>query len=211
MQRKFILCPFRNGDFCLLIISVFLNSVYAITAQKSVINSKNLVQRIFFELLYRVYKTPKFLGYVLYECPSIKYVPSECWDFIHPTLQFTWIPFWWPLSQQCAVRFLPSPSAKKKTLKKLFRFIYHLWKSLLLNVLFSDSHVRADNPGGQCVKDNVGVKHIFEHLLGQFFSPWLKLKQSSKRFSNRHFSKYLPNNSRAHSNHHKNYAKTVLH
>ena len=113
MQRKFILCPFRNGDFCLLIISVFLNSVYAITAQKSVINSKNLVQRIFFELLYRVYKTPKFLGYVLYECPSIKYVPSECWDFIHPTLQFTWIPFWWPLSQQYAVRFLPSPSAKK--------------------------------------------------------------------------------------------------
>ena len=103
------------------------------------------------------------------------------------------------------------PQCLKKTLKKLLRFISHLWKRLLLNFLFSDSHVTADNPGGQCVKDNVGVKHIFEHLLGHFFSPWLKLKQSSKRFCNRHFSKYLANNSRTHSNHHKNYAKTVLH
>ena len=55
-----------------------------------------------------------------------------------------------------------------------------------------------------------GVEHIFEHLLGQYFLPWLKLKQSSKRCSHRHFSKYLQNNSRTHSNHHKNYAKTLF-
>ena len=77
MQRKFILCPFRNGNFCLLFISAFLNSVYGWTAQNSVINSKNFVQRIFFELLYRVYKISKFLGQTLYECPSIKYAPLE--------------------------------------------------------------------------------------------------------------------------------------
>ena len=63
MQRKFILCLFRNGDFCLLIFfSIFLNIVYGWTAQNSAINSKNFVQRMFFELLCRVYKTPKFGG-----------------------------------------------------------------------------------------------------------------------------------------------------
>ena len=87
MQRKFILCLFRNGDFCLLIFfSIFLNIVYGWTAQNSAINSKNFVQRIFFELLCRVYKTPKFGGNVLYECPSIKYVPSKLCSFIHPVL-----------------------------------------------------------------------------------------------------------------------------
>ena len=112
MQRKFILCPVRNGEFCLF-ISVFLNSVYGITAQNSLINSKNFVQRIFFELLYGVYKTRKFLRYVLYECPSIKNVPSEYWSFIHPippicldTLLTT------PFLTTCA-HFLPSPSTKK--------------------------------------------------------------------------------------------------
>ena len=67
MQRKFILCPFRNGNFCLLFISAFLNSAYGWTAQNSVINSRNFVQRNFFELLYRVHKTSKFLGYALLE------------------------------------------------------------------------------------------------------------------------------------------------
>ena len=104
MKRKFILCPFRNGYFCLLITCIILNSAYGWTAQNSVINSKNFVQRISFELLHRVYKTPKFLGYVLYECPSI------ILEFIHPLLsKFVWIPLWWPFSQKRAyVFFYPS-------------------------------------------------------------------------------------------------------
>ena len=47
---------------------------------------QNFVQRILFELLCRVYKTPKFGGNVLYECPSIKYVPLKFCSFIHPVL-----------------------------------------------------------------------------------------------------------------------------
>ena len=54
------------------------------------------------------------------------------------------------------------------------------------------------------------VEHIFEHLLGQFLLPWLKLKQSSKRCSHKHFSKYLLNNFRTPFNHHKNYAKSFF-
>ena len=65
MKREFILRPFRNGYFCLLFICIFVNSAYGWTAQNSVINSKNFVQKISFELLHRVYKTPKLFGYVL--------------------------------------------------------------------------------------------------------------------------------------------------
>ena len=156
-----------------------------------------------------MYKTRKFLRYVLYECPFIKNVPSEYWSFIHPippicldTLLTT------PFLTTCA-HFLPSPSTKK-TLRKLFRFLSSLRKSLLLTFLFSSSHLRADNPGEQCVEHNVWVERIFEHLLGQSFLPCLKLKQSSKRCTHRHFSKYLPNNPRTHSNYLKNYAKTLF-
>ena len=133
MQRKFVLWSLRDGDFCLLFFSTFLNSVYGWTAQNSVINSKIFVQRIFFELLYRVYKTSKFWGYVLYECPSIKYVPSKCWSFIHPvppvcldTLLMTPFP-------TTGVRFLLSPPHQKElyrncsvlfpTWEKFFRWV----------------------------------------------------------------------------------------
>ena len=121
---KFILCPFRNGDFCLLFISIFLNSVSGITAQNSVINSKNFVQRIFFELLYRVYKFPKFLGYVPYESPSIKYVPSEYWSFIHPIPPVCLDPLLMTPFPTTCTRFLPSPSTKKN-FKEIapFRFL----------------------------------------------------------------------------------------
>ena len=190
-------------------ISIFLSSVYGITAQNSVINNKNFVQRIFFELLYRAYKTPKFLGYVLYESPSIKYVSSEYRGFMHPIPPVCLDTLWWHLSQQRAhACFLPT--VPKKTLRKLFRFVSYLRKSLLLTFLFSDSHVRADNPGGQSVKHNVWGWIYFWALAGIIFLPWLKLKESSKRCSHRHFSKYLQNNSRTHSNHHKNYAKTLF-
>ena len=110
MQRKFILCPFRNGNFCLLFISAFLNSVYGWTAQNSVINSKNFVQRIFFELLYRVYKISKFLGQTLYECPSIKYVPLEFLHHVPSVCLDTFLMT--PLPTTC-VRFLLSPRIKK--------------------------------------------------------------------------------------------------
>ena len=133
MQGKLTLCPFRNGGFWLLFIYIFLNSVYGWTAQNSVINSKSFVQKIFFELLFRVYKTLKFWGYVLYECPSIKYVPSKCWSFIHPvppvcldTLLMTPFP-------TTGVRFLLSPSHQKElyrncsvlfpTWEKFFRWV----------------------------------------------------------------------------------------
>ena len=56
----------------------------------------------------------------------------------------------------------------------------------------------------------LAVEHIFEHLLGQFVLPWVKLKQNSKMCGHRHFSKYFSNNSRTPSNHHKNYAKTLF-
>ena len=125
-------------------------------------------------------------------------IPPVCLD----TLLMT------PFPTMC-VRFLPSPSTKK-TLRKLFRFVSYRRKSLLLTFLFSDSHVRADNPGGQSVKHNVWGWICFWAIAGTIFLPWLKLKESSKRCSHRHFSKYLQNNSRTHSNHHKNYAKTLF-
>ena len=126
MQGKLTLCPFRNGGFCLLFIYIFLNSVYGWTAQNSVINSKSFVQKIFFELLFRVYKTLKFWGYVLYECPSIKYVPSKCWSFIHPvppvcldTLLMTPFP-------TTGVRFLlsPPPPHTKKNFIEIVLFCF---------------------------------------------------------------------------------------
>ena len=154
MKRKFILCPFRNGYFCLLITCIILNSAYGWTAQNSVINSKNFVQRISFELLHRVYKTPKFLGYILYECPSIKYVPSKFWSFIHPLLSVCLdTPLMTPFPTTC-VRFLLSLHTKN-TLWKLFCFVSYLRKSLSLTFLFSDSLVRADNPVGQSMKHNI--------------------------------------------------------
>ena len=68
-------------------------------------------------------ETPKFWGYVLYECPSVKYVPSKLWSFIHPVPQFSWIPFWWPLSQQYAYAFFYSPIPKRTLRKFLFCFL----------------------------------------------------------------------------------------
>ena len=154
MKRKFILCPFRNGYFWLLFICTFLNSADGWTAQNSVINSKNFVQRISFELLHRVYKTPKFLGYILYECPSIKYVPSKFWSFIHPLLSDCLdTPLMTPFPTTC-VRFLLSLRIKN-TLWKLFCFVSYQRKSLSLTFLFSDSLVRADNPVGQSMKHNI--------------------------------------------------------
>ena len=198
MQRKLILCPFGNGNFCLLFISAFLNSVYGWTAQNSVINSKNFVQRIFFELLYRVYKISKFLGQTLYECPSIKYAPLE---FLHHVPSVGLDTFLMtPLPTTC-VRFLLSPRIKK-TLWKLFSFVSYLRKSLSLTFLFSDGLLR--------VKYNVWGLTYFWALVGKIFLPWLKLKQSSKRCSRRHFSKYyqiIPEHSKVT---YKNYAKTLF-
>ena len=47
------------------------------------------------------------------------------------------------------------PQYQKKTLTKLFRFVSYLRKSLSLTFLFSDGHVRGDNPGEKSVKHNV--------------------------------------------------------
>ena len=161
-----------------MFISAFLNSVYGWTAQNSVINSKNFVQRIFFELLYRVYKISKFLGQTLYECPSIKYAPLE---FYTPCcLSSLGYLFDDPFTNN--VRMLSSIPRIKKTLWKLFCFVSYLRKSLSLTFLFSDSLLR--------VKYNVWGLTYFWALVGTIFLPWLKLKQSSKRCSRRHFSKY---------------------
>ena len=188
MQRKYILCTW-NGDFCLLFISILLNSAYGWTAQNLVINSKKSFQRIFFELLYRVYKTPKFWESVLYECPS-------------PSL--LGYPFDDPFPNN--MHMLSSiPQYQKR--RKFFCFVWYLRKSLSLTFLFSDSHVGADKPGGQCLKHNVWDWTYSWAVVGTTFLPWLKPKQSSKRCSHRHFSKYLPNNFRTPSNHYKNYAK----
>ena len=125
------------------------------------------------------------------------------------SLQFAWILIWWHLSEQRVHAFF-LPPVPKKTLRKLFRFVSYPRKSLLLTFLFSDSHERADNPGGQSVKHNVWGWICFWAIAGTIFLPWLKLKESSKRCSYRHFSKYLQNNSRTHTNHHKNYVKTFV-
>ena len=106
------------------------------------------------------------------------------------------------------------PSNKKKKLRKFYCFVSYLRKSIFLTFLFFDSHVRVDNPGGfwftRWRSAMSGLEHIFEHLLGQFFLAWLKLKQSSKKCYHKHFSKYLPNNFGKHSNHHKNYVKNLF-
>ena len=182
--------------------SIFLNIVYGWTAQKSAINSKNFVQKIFFQLLCRLYKTPKFGGNVLYECPSINYVPSEFCSFIHHVLpSLHGYPF--------AYAFF-YPPIPKNNLRKLFCFVSYLRKNLSLTFLVSKSHVRAHKPGWQFVKHNVCGWTYFEHLLGQFFLPWVNLKLSSKMCGHRDFSKYLSNNCRTPSNHHNNYAKILL-
>ena len=133
------------------------NSVYGWTTQNSAMNSKNFVQRIFFELLYRLYKKYKYKNHK---------VPSKFSSFIHPVCpQFAWIPFWWPLSQQCAYAFF-YPPIPKKTLRKLFCFVSYLIKIISLTFLFSESHVRADKPRRQCVKHNVSGWTYFWGLVG---------------------------------------------
>ena len=118
--------------------------------------------------------------------------------------QFAWIPFWWPLYQQRAYAYFynPPPPYIKKTLWKLFCFVSYLRKSLSLTFLFSDSLLR--------VKYNVWGLTYFWALAGTIFLPWIKLKQSSKRCSCRHFSKYyqiIPEHSKVT---YKNYAKTLF-
>ena len=92
---------------------------------------QNFVQRILFELLCRVYKTPKFGGNVLYECPSIKYVPLKFCSFIHPVLPslhgypFAYA-FFYPsipkkIKKIVLLRFLPE--------KKSFVEIPRFWES----------------------------------------------------------------------------------
>ena len=202
MQRKFILCLFRNGDFCLLIFfSIFLNIVYGWTAQNSAINSKNFVQRIFFELLCRVYKTPKFGGMYFMNVHPLSTYPQNF------AVLYTLCSL---VCMDTLLRTLSSiPQYQKKKLRKLFCFVSYLRKCLSLAFLVSESHVRADKPGWQCVKHNICGWTYFEHLLGQFFLPCVKLKQNSKMCGHRHFSKYLSNNCRTPSNHHNNYAKTL--
>ena len=100
------------------------------------------------------------------------------------------------------VRTLSSIPRIKKTLWKLFCFVSYLRKSLSLTFLFSDSLLR--------VKYNVWGLTYFWALVGTIFLPWLKLKQSSKRCSRRHFSKYyqiIPEHSKVT---YKNYAKTLF-
>ena len=182
---------------------LILNSAYGWTAQNSVINSKNYVQRISFELLHRVYKTPKFLGYILYEYPSIKYVPSKFWSFIHPLLPVCLdTPLMTPFPTMC-VRFLLSLRTKN-TLWKLFCLVSYLRKSdfpLFWQPRKGWQPSRAVHEA-QYLGFNIFLSTCWEHL---FYHG-----SSSKSYSCRHFSKYLLNNSRTLSNHHKNYAKTFF-
>ena len=110
-----------------------------------------------------------------------------------------------PLPTTCVCLLLqppPSPPYIKKTLWKLFCFVSYLRKSLSLTFLFSDSLLR--------VKYNVWGLTYFWALAGTIFLPWIKLKQSSKRCSCRHFSKYyqiIPEHSKVT---YKNYAKTLF-
>ena len=141
---------------------------------------------------------------------SIHKVPSKFSSFIHPVPpQFAWIPFWWPLSQQCAYAFF-YPQIPKNALKKLFCFVPYLRKSLSLTFLFSESHVRADKSGRQCLKHNVSGWTYFWALVGTICFTMGQAKTKLKNVCHRHFSKYFSNNSRIPSNHHKNYAKTLF-
>ena len=173
MHRKLIICQFRNGDFGLLFISIFFNNVYGWTAQNSVFNSRNFAQRIFFELLYRVYKSPKLLGYVLFEGPSMKYVPSKFW-VLYTLYTLAWIPFWWTLSQKRAYAFLIQST--KKILRRLFSLVPYLRKGFSLTFFFYDSHVKADNPRGQCVKHNIFLSTCWDNFF-YHHSNWNKAQK----------------------------------
>ena len=70
-----------------------------------------------------MYKTPKFLGYVLYERPSIKYVPSEYWSFIHLIPLVCLDTLSMPQFPTTCVCFLPSPATKKIKEILLFHFL----------------------------------------------------------------------------------------
>ena len=132
---------------------------------KLAINGKYLVQRIFFESLYRVYKTSKLLVNVLYECPSIKYVPSKFCSFIYPVFpNLLGYPSDDLLSNN--VRTLSSIPQYHTKIQGNCSVSFPKWfwvrvqlqslrKSISLTFLFSESHVGADKPGAQYVKHNV--------------------------------------------------------
>ena len=96
------------------------------------------------------------------------------------SLQFAWIPFWWLLSKQRAYAFF-HPTVSKKPLRKLFRFVSYLRKNLLLTFLFSNSHIRADNPGRQSVKRNVWGWTYFWALVGTIFFIMTQAKTKLKK------------------------------
>ena len=125
-----------------------------LNCSKLAINSKYFVQRIFFESLYRVYKTSKLLRNVLYECPCIKYVPSKFCSFIYPVLHNL---LGYPSDDLFSnnVRTLSSIPQYQTKIQGNCCFVSYLRKSILLTFLFSESHVGADKPGGQYVKHNV--------------------------------------------------------
>ena len=108
-------------NFAYGFFSIFLNIVYGWTAQKSVINSKNFVQRILFELLYR---NSKILGICtlwmsIHKVRNLKTLEfyTPCPPVFLDTLLMT------PFSTIC-VRFLLFPNTKKnfKEISVLFSF-----------------------------------------------------------------------------------------
>ena len=177
MQRKFILCTFRNGDFCLLFISIFLKSAYRWTAQNSIINSKNFLQRIFFELLNRVYKTPRFWRYVLYECPSIRPAPSKFWSFIHPPppSQFAWYRFDDPFPNNVRT-FSSIPQHQKKNFKEIVLFCFLPEKRSFVDIaVFWQSR-----KSWQCVKHNIWGWTYFWVVVGTIFFTMAQAKTKLK-------------------------------
>ena len=63
----------------------------------------------------------------------------------------------------------------------MFRFASYLRKILLLTFLFSESHVRADNPGGQSVKHDVWGWAYFWALVGTIFFTMGQAKTKLKK------------------------------
>ena len=121
-----------------------------------------------------------------------------------PIPKFAWIPFWWTLSQQHAYAFFYPPILKTKKIL-LFRLVPE--KKSFVNIpLFWQSRRSWQAWRAVFEAQFLGLDISLSSCWDNFL-PWLKPKQSSKRCSHRHFSKYLPNNFRTPSNHYKNYAK----
>ena len=161
MQRKFILCLFINGNLCLLIFFLYFLTFFLVELLKT---QQSIAKTLFTEF---------FLNYYA-GCIKLQNLGGMYFINVHPfsTYPQNFAVLYTLSSLVCMDTLLSTLSSipeYQKKLRKLFCFVCYLWKSLSLTFLVSESHVRAEKPGWQCLKHNVCGWTYFEHLFGQFF------------------------------------------